>query len=93
MCFLISTIYFSSNGPHSFLSFSYHIFSIYITFTGVEWEIWNTFDHTIKNVPRLIKFLFENKVYINFIFKESLYSPVDENERRNLSINSVEREA
>ena len=60
---------------------------------GVEWEIWNTFDPTIKNVPRLIKFSCENKIYNYFIFKESLYSPVDENERKNLSINSVEREA
>jgi hypothetical protein len=50
------------------------------TLTGVEWETWNTFDLTIKNVPRLIKFPFKNKIYNYFIFKESLYSLIYENE-------------
>jgi hypothetical protein len=62
------------------------------TLTGVEREIRNTFDPTIKNTPRLIKFSFENKIYNYFIFKGLLYSLVDENERNNLSLNSVEWE-
>ena len=57
--------------------------------TGVEWEMRNTFDPTIKNATRLIKFSFENEVYNYFIFKGSLYSPGDEDERKNQSLNSV----
>ena len=52
------------------------------TFTGVEWETWNTFDPTIKNVLRVIKFSFENKIYNYCIFKGSLYSLVDEMRER-----------
>jgi hypothetical protein len=41
----------------------------------------------------LFKFSFQNEVYNYFIFKGSLYSFGDEDERKNLSLNSVEHEA
>jgi hypothetical protein len=61
--------------------------------TGVEWETQNTFDPTVKNAPRLIKFSFENEVYNHFILKRSLYNHKFEDEINNLSLNSIKREA